>query len=275
MLVELRAEIPDAEVLDVVRLADRDDLLLFLEGRRALQIATGAGRARLTTTRRRFAKENFQTGPLADRLRQHLVGSRIVGFEQADNERRLTILLRTDNDNLRLEVELFGNRGLWCLTDADGQISELSRLPKTGARLLRPGGHYQAPAATSRLAAAPERFMAPCLAAVDQHFTALDLEEENQRLWGELQRAVERRRRQLHGRIAGLAEQQRQAERAPELRLRADMLLAYGFGADRGAESLTVPHPEDPDRQWTIPLVPHQPIQEQADLLYRRARKLP
>ena len=35
-----------------------------------------------------------------------------------------------------------------------------------------------------------------------------------------------------------------------------------------------MPHPLEPERQWTIPLVPHQPIQQQADTLYKRARKL-
>lgn len=261
-------------IRDVARLVDHDDLLLFVAGWRPLQIATGANRARVCPTRRRFVRAQFQTGPLLDRLRRRLLGARLRGFEQPVGERRLTILLRKEAVDLRLEVELFGNRGLWCLTDAAGRISELSRVSKTGRRSLRPGEPYQPPPGGARAAEEPERFAPPCLAAVDEHFTALDLEQEEQRLRLELSRVLERSRRQLQRRIAGLAEQQRQAERAPELRLRADMLLAYGFAAGRGARSLTVPHPEEPDRQWQIPLAPDKPIQDQADALYRRARKL-
>ncbi len=280
MLAELAVEVKDAEVVDVARLVGRDDLVLFLSvpeppGRRALQVATGAGRARVCTTRRRFQKGHFQTGPLPDRMRQQLLGARLQGFEQPAGETRVTLRLRRDDGSiLCLQVELFGNRGLWCLTDEAGQIRELSRMSKGGARSLRPGAPYQPPVAGAPPKAPANRFQAPCLAAVDAHFTAQDLAEENERLRRELGRAVERRRKKLTARIAGLGEQQRHAERVPELRLQADMLLAYGFGVDRSAETLTVPHPLEPERQWTIPLVPHQPIQQQADTLYKRARKL-
>ncbi len=280
MLAELAVAVQDAEVVDVARLVGRDDLLLFLKThpaptRRALQIATGAGRARVCTTRRRFRKEHFQTGPLPDRLRQQLLGARLLAFQQPSGETRLTLRLRHDNGLvLGLEVELFGNRGLWCLTDEAGQIRELSRLSKHGKRSLRPGAQYQPPVAGALGKAVHERFEAPYLAAVDAHFTAQDLGEENARLRLELGRAVKRRHNKLSARIAGLAEQRRQAQQAPELRLRADMLLAYGFGVDRGADALTVPHPQDPGREWTIPLVPQQPIQHQADALYKRARRL-
>ncbi|MHC4512318.1 MAG: NFACT RNA binding domain-containing protein [Planctomycetota bacterium] len=285
MLAELATAVVDAEVVDVARLCDRDDLLLFLltpgpgpePRRRTLQIATDAGRARVCTTRRRFQKQHFLTGPLPDRLREQLLGARLIGFQQPAGDRRLTIRLRHDDGRrLRLEVELFGNRGLWCLTDDDGRIRELSRLPRTGGRLLRPGACYQPPpAGGGRHEAGVEgRFASPCLEAVDAHFTAHDLAADNERLRRDLHRVVERRRRKLAARLQGLAEQARQAQRAPELRQQADMLLAYGFGADPAAETLTVPHPEDADREWTIPLVPRKPIQQQADALYGRARKL-
>ena len=75
---ELRAEILGMRVTNAARLLDRDDLLLFLTAdpdrevygepcRRALHIARGAPRARVCTTRRRFPRAAFQTGPLVDR----------------------------------------------------------------------------------------------------------------------------------------------------------------------------------------------------------------
>ena len=77
-------------------------------------------------------------------------------------------------------MELFGARGLWCLLDQDDVIAELSRLPNTEHRTLRRDEPYAAPPrhGAPRNDPAPSRFAAPLNAAIDDHYTALDLERE-------------------------------------------------------------------------------------------------
>ena len=279
VLTELEPLLAAARVTDVARLVGRDDLLLFLElpdGRRALHIAPGGKRARLTLTTRRFRREEFATGPLVDRLRETLRGARFKGCAHAPDERRCDFALTvSDGTDLNLHVELFGVRGLWCVTDADESILELSRLPKSAGRELRPGAKYLAPAAARRLdPGAGPRFTAPYLDAVDAYFTSRDAEEEIAQLQKTLDQAVQRARRKLQNKIDGLARQQEEIGRVAEIRLQADMLLAYGFGLAPGADRLEVSHPQDPSRRLEIAIDPAVPIQKQAERLYNRARKL-
>jgi predicted ribosome quality control (RQC) complex YloA/Tae2 family protein len=277
-LAELKELLSEATVRDVARLSDRDDLLLFLDTPQdslALHIVPGGPRARITCTQRRFGKKSFQTGPLVDRLAQTLRGARITALHTTAGERLCSFTLQTEDLEWQLHVELFGARGLWCLADATGRIQDLSRLPNSKGRDLRPGSPYQQPAQRSAAAADPPcRFEAPVLQSIDLFYTAHDRDEERLGLHRQLAQALSRARQKLEHKIAGLAKQQTEAGRVEHIRQQADLLLAYGFGADPGADFMTVPDPLDPDAELTLPLIPGQPIQQQAEKLYQRARKL-
>ncbi len=273
----LDTELAGGVVEGVGLLHDRDDLLLFVrvgEERRALQVAPGGARARVTITTRRFAKDAFATGPRHHRLEQLLVGARFERIATAAGERRATLLLRDAGEApVRIEIELFGNRGLWAVCAGDGTIAALSRLPNVKGRELRPGAAYAPPAPRPHAESQPERFAAPVLAAIDLHFTALDLEAERDGDRTAMARALERHAKRLDQRIAGLVTQREAMERADELRLHADLLLAYSHGLAADAPALHAPDPRDPDCEIVIPRDPGVPAHVQASALYKRARK--
>ena len=279
---ELDAHCSEAVVVAVAVLEARDDLLLTLDGdagRRTLQIAPGGRRARVTTTERRWPKQAFASGPRIDLLESRLRGARVRSFEAVDGERRCTIHFESDGERLALECELFGPRGLWLLCDAAGTILVLSRLPDVKGRSLRPGAAYAPPAprptpAAEPAADRPPRFQPPYAPAIDAVFTALDLDEEATGEAREVEHALARARSRMRSRRDGLARSRHGMERAAELRLHADLLLAYGHGLADQADELRAPHPSGDGGEVVIPrnrrLAPHA----QAEALYRKARKL-
>ena len=269
-----------ARIRDVARLADRDDLILFLdrpdEERIALQIAPGGIRGRICPTRRRFGKAEFATGPLVDRLRVRLAGCSIDGVEQSiPNERHLSIHLTADEPSTEhaatLAVELFGPRGLWALLGSDGVVLELSRLPEFRDRTVRPGRTYAAPAAPPSQTSAPPQDVD--LEEVDRRFSVRDRAEDVERIGAVLTRALARQRKKLENQRTGFQRQIDGAGDAPMLRQRADLLLAYGFQAPPGATELRVPGLDDPDQEIVLPLTPGKPVHQQAEALYDKAKR--
>lgn len=279
VLLEIAPILAAATIRDVARIEGKDDLLLFLEhpdGGRALHIVPGGRRARVTLTTRRFRQDEFRSGPLIDRLRQTLRGATIEEAEMIPGERRCTLRLRDEDGVARsLEVELFGARGLWCLVDGAGKIRELSRLPDSAGRELRPGAIYAPPPPRENpVSDTPPRFDPPMAAAIDDAFTKFDRDHEVETLRTRLAGILDRAARRLGHKIEGLSRQHEEIGRIDEIRRQADMLLAYGFGAPPGATELEVPDLDDPAETLTLPIDPRQPIQSQVDKLYKKARKL-
>ena len=86
--------------------------------------------------------------------------------------------------------------------------------------------------------------------------------------------ALSRAQRKAAQRIDGLERQQEQIASTDELRRTADLMLAYGHLAPRGATELMVPHPDEQAEQLRIALDPAQSVHAQAEKLYKKARKL-
>lgn len=276
VLDELRSSLSQAQVRDVARLSHNDDLLLFFDtedGRRAVQIAPGGPRARLCTTEQRFKAADLTSTAQVERLRRRLVETRLTAAQHTAGE-RYCLLEFGGAQQASLAIELFGPRGLWCLLDADGLILELSRLPRTGQRELRPGVPYSPPPRRGSPPAGSARFAPPVCKNVDHHFTALDQLEQLERERKRLSTALTRAHRKTTQRIAGLERQQEQIAATSELRRKADLLLAYATRAQRGDTELIVPDPEREGQEIRLELEPSVPVQAQAQKLYRRARKL-
>ncbi|MBI5852273.1 MAG: DUF814 domain-containing protein [Planctomycetes bacterium] len=274
---ELDGALRGAAIQDAVQLAARDDLLLFCateQGREALHIAPGGKRARVTLTRRRFAREDFATGPRADLLATLLRGAAIDAIVAIAGERRLRIALRGDTPARTLHVELFGARGLWALADGENRLLSLSRLPNEAARSLRAGETYVEPAPAPPRAEPESRFASPCLHAIDAAFTALDLAAESGALRDELVHALDRGRKRLRDRLLGLDAQDRAIAGAVELRSHADLLLAYASTLPADADELRVPDPYDDAREVVVPRDRRIPAHVQAQRMYDRARRL-
>lgn len=269
-----------ARVTDVARLHAGDDLLLFVEtpegARRALHVVPGSVRGRITTTSRRFARHEFATGPLIDALRRRLDGACIERATAEPGERIAKIAFRAAaGETFILVVEVFGNRGVWCLLDDEGRILDLSRLPKSAGRELQPGARWSAPPAhADRGPDVPGRFPPPVLDAIDSAFTARDLELEADGIRSECGHALARAQRACAAQVAGLTTQLAQADEAPALRARADLMLAYAHLARRGADTMRVPDPVDAEAFVDLPLDPLRPVPQQAKALYDRARRL-
>lgn len=280
-LDELRREILPAEVLDVACLRGKDDLLLFLRPRGAvpqkvaLHLVPGAGRGRVTRTRRRFAKADLATGPSVDWLRQRLTGATLVGAEALAGERiaRLTWQQASETSG-SLVVELFGNRGLWFVLDADGRILTQSRLPNTKDRELRPQAVWQPPPPRAHGDESPSRFVPPVLAAIDASFTASDHAAEVEDLASLCARALARAGKSSEHKVQGLTTQLEGADRAPRLRADADLMLAYAHTVRRGQTSMRVPDPERDGAEIELLLAADKPVVAQAQALYERARRL-
>ncbi|MCC6671456.1 MAG: DUF814 domain-containing protein [Planctomycetes bacterium] len=283
-LGELGARVGGWRVRDVARLARNDDLLLFLEGpppaegrapRACVQVAVGGGRARVTLTARRHAKDEFATGPHVDRLRQLLAEATFRGTSQPAGERRCSLAF-ADRDGRRvtLEAELFGNRGLWVLCDGQGRALELSRLPEARERTLAPGQPYDPPRGRARGEARPPRFAPPVLEAIDALCTAHDREHEARARRDQLAATLAGAEKRLVHKVEGLQRQLDSIGEAPELRRRADLLLAYRHLVRRGAAEVEVPDPEHADRTLRIDLDPAKPVQATIEALYDRARRL-
>lgn len=260
-------------VRDVARLAERDDLLLFLDqgdDRAALHIALGARRARICTTRRRFRRAQFATGPQIDRLSELLGGAVIETVRATRDERCARVELRHDERSITIDVELFGNRGLW-IVSCDDVIEELSRLPNVDDRTLRRGVRYEPPKSPAHRREEPSRFAAPVTDSIDEHYTGADLEAERHAERHALDAALTRARKRAADKLRGLERQRAAMDGADALRTRADLLLAYGYGVEPGATEL---HAPDADGTTVvIPLRPGVPIHVQAESLYHKARK--
>lgn len=283
----LRAELGGWCVRDVARIADSDDLLLVCaapEGaaaagsaaRRFLHIAPGGSRSRVCTTERRFGRERMASGPQLDALRKALADAVVTEFTHPAGERRLTIGLRTvDGRALALHVELFGPRGLWALCDANGTVLEISRVVETGVRRLAAGSAYAPPPpADAAPADAASRFAAPVLAAIDAHFTSLDMAVDAQEAAQRVHRALQRAIARAAQKAAGLRAQLDSAREAPRIRHEADMLLAWARRIPRGADHVEVPDGEAEGGFLRIELDPALPAVPQAQARYERARRL-
>jgi hypothetical protein len=277
VLRELQVELAGAVVKDTAWLREHGDLVVFArrdERSFALHIAPGGTRARVCLTRQRFPRTAFATGPWVDRTCELLVGRTLGPVTHEPHERRFGARWqRADAGDVVLEVELFGNRGLWCLTDTDGRLLVLSRLPDSKTRDLRVGAVYAPPPSAPPGGAPPSRFAAPWSIAVDRWFADQDRRANETRLRAELERALERAERRAEQRATGLERRAAATASAAELRTMADMLLAYGHSLAPGSRELRVPHPTAPDREVVVPLVPGKPPHAQADALYRKARK--
>ena len=281
VLAELQALVGSV-VIDLAPLATPppgDDLLLVLQrGERGpksfVHLVPGGARARVTTTARRFGKDDCR-GPARDVLQRELLGATLWHIGQPAGERSCTFGFRTRHGERRLVCELFGARGLWALLDAEGRVLALSRLVETDARTLRLGDAYRPPAGRAEArAVAPSRFEPPVLEAVDAHFTALDLAAEATREHDELLRALQRALQKQRDKVKGLGAQLADAGRSQDLRARAGLMLAYAHTVQRGARQMTVPDPERFGEPCTLELDPSKPVVAQAQSLYEKARRL-
>ncbi|HEB54070.1 MAG TPA: DUF814 domain-containing protein [bacterium] len=258
-----------------------EDLLLVLQADATaakvfVHIALGGTRARVTTTSRRFGRERRASGPAADALARDLRDAVLRELLHPADERRCTFVFAGPAGDRRLEVELFGARGLWALCAGDGTILTMSRAIATAVRTLHRGDRYRppppAPARTSPNPACV-RFAAPVLAAIDGHFTALDKQQERADSEGAVRLAAERAQRRARHKADGLRRQLSDPERGDRLRRTADLMLAYAHDVPRGARSMEVPA-IDGDGTTTIDLDPKRPVAAQANALYDKARRL-
>jgi len=279
-LAELTGCVLPADVIDLVSLEGRDDLVLFVRPLRpdaskaALHLVPGAHRGRVTTTARRFGKADVASHPGLERAAQVLVGATLVAAEPVAGERIARLSWRRDGAAGSIVVELFGNRGLWCVLDGTDAILAMSRLPKVGNRTLALGAPWLPPPPRETAADPPPRFAPPVLAGIDRWFTAADREADAAVVRAACQQALTRAGASAQQKVAGLERQLAGADEAPRLRADADLMLAYAHTVRMGQTSMRVPDPAHEGGEIELPLAPDKPVVLQAKALYERARRL-
>jgi hypothetical protein len=284
----LTALLRGAVVEDVAILEGTDDLLLFVrhqpsgavEGQRAaIQVAVGGRRGRVTTTRRRFPRHRFATGPRVDGVKRMLVGSTFDEAAARAGDRACRLhFTRADDEPLDLHAELHGARGLWVICKPDGGICALSRLPGGRGSRLRPGARYEPPPApeadTQPAPAIQEGRPEDLLEALDAELRAADRARDEAAEREALARVLDREAKRRQRRLDGLRKQASLAADPNLLRRDADLILAYGHGPRSLQPTLEVPDPERPDQTVSIArdtsVAPHV----QAERMYREARRL-
>ncbi len=282
---ELACAIVGARVLDIAPLVDHDDLLLVLQAdgpKLLLHVALGTQRARITLTQRRFTADERAQGPKAQSLQRSLQGAVCTGLDQPMGERRLELRFAQGEQQIRLCVELFSQKGLWALCAADGAILELSRKVETAVRSLRPGQRYVPPpeprpavgAETPIAPATPpaSRFHSPVLPAIDAHFWPLDQQRQGESHKAALGIALQRAIGRLQRKHDGIQLQLEDQDRPRRLRDEADLILAHLHAIAKGSAGFEAERFDGQGTVW-IELDPALPARLQADARYERARR--
>lgn len=267
-------------VLDAAPLATaagEDDLLLVFDGQPKLfvLVAPGGTRARVGTTSLRFARDERRRGVAADICQRELAGAVLQNVAATPGERRCAWSFLGPHGPRTLHVELFGARGFWAIVDADDKLLAQSREVVTAVRTLRPGDRYVPPPAAAG-PANPEpapRFPPPVLPAIDAHFAEQDRRVARRDRRETLERAAQRAVARARAKVTGLSTQLADAGRAEAWRSDADLLLAYGHLARRGADRLVVPDPLTGEPR-ELALDPARPPHLLAQQLYEKARRL-
>ncbi len=146
--------------IEKVQQPERDTVLLSVRANyenHKLLISSGTGRARIHLSR--LSYPNPSEPPMfCMLLRKHLVGAKIIGFTQPDNERMLRIDL-VSRDELGFEsdksliIELIGRSSNLALLDGEGRIIDcMRRMDYAGSaeRCMLPGMIYRLPPSQSK-----------------------------------------------------------------------------------------------------------------------------
>ncbi|UCE85611.1 MAG: NFACT family protein [Deltaproteobacteria bacterium] len=216
-------------------------------------------------------------------LRRQLEGARITGVETTPGDR----FARLTTDRGTLVAELTGRHGNLLFADPSGTIRAIARPLRSERRRLEPGAPYAPPARRDAASAARARAAAPRLGldaqpadgarsrALAAHFEPLERETRLDDRREALARALRRAQKGLERRARALEADLEAAAGADLDRLRAEALVALGKPRKRGLSSVRAVDWSDPETpELEVELDPALTIQENADRLFKRHRKL-
>lgn len=242
--------------------------------------------------------------PFLAQLRKALVGAKVEGLAAVKDERVVTLdLVRVEGapaeapnpgdqsppTRARLVVELIGRTGNLVLCARDGeQVVVLAPLiAGKGARTLERGARYIPPAPRATrpdgddlpslcgdVAPDPETLALGKAVATAQR--AKEEEAAQASRATSLRRAARQSRERAEGTITKLEQQLEESKRADEVERKADLLKQHLKTIARGATEarLTDHLPDGTTREVVIPLDPAEPVLDQMQALYKKARKL-
>lgn len=274
-------------VRDVAAVPEHD-LVLFFERQRgeelsgALLFSLHPRFARALPVRRRYRALEFRETPFAALLRRSLAGARLERMEARPGDRAIDLHFSDCCGAERLEfdlhLELYGAHANAFLCSRPGTVRGVQHPDRRRGLQLPPGSRY-APELGRRLdGVPPEELPAPhfdALAWAERALHAPAEQERTELLRGRFARELERRVQRAERRLAGLAQQERAAERAGELARQADLLKASAHEIPRGASEALVPDwYGDPEQRIRIELDPRLGPHENAEKLYKKSRRL-
>jgi predicted ribosome quality control (RQC) complex YloA/Tae2 family protein len=216
-------------------------------------------------------------------LRRHLEGARLTGVETTPDDR----FARLVTERGTLVAELTGRHGNLVFVDAEGTIRTVARPLRSERRTLAAGTAYAEPSRRSDAGASRARDAQPRLEldalppdgsrsrALAAFFDPLEIETRAEDRREALARRLRRAEKALERRAGALEADLAEASGADRERRRAEALVALAKPRKRGLSSVHAVDWSDPATpQIEIELDPALTIQENADRLFKRHRKL-
>lgn len=235
-------------------------------------------------------------------LRKVLVGAKVEGLAAVKDERLVTLdLVRAPGavdeapgdgsppTRARLVVELIGRTGnlVLCARDGEHVVVLAPLIAGKGARTLERGARYVQPAPRATrpdgddqpslcgdVAPDPETLALGKAVAAAQRAKEEEAAQASRAVG--LRRAARQSRERAEGTIGKLEQQLEESKRADEVERKADLLKQHLKTIARGATEarLTEHLPDGTTREVVIPLDPAEPVLDQMQALYKKARKL-
>lgn len=109
--------------------------------------------------------------------------------------------------------------------------------------------------------------------AMDAYFLRKDGQERKRQHTARIRQILKRNQERCQKKLAIQQQILEDLPRMEEIRIHAELLTTYGFMAEKGASSVTVPNYYDENRDVTLPLDPSKTVQVYAQQLFKKYRK--
>jgi len=277
---ELRAELLGARVERIQEPAAQRFVFHLrkprAKGRSLLvDISPAVSRIHLTTRR-------FRSPPVPPRtcqfLRSRLEGAVLCGVALLESDRIVRLEFSGARGRFALVAELFGPNSNLCVLDGGGRIIFAVHGERLEKRGLGIGDAYNPPERSAPLAAREPRFPVDdegsMSAAIDEFYLAKERDELLSRARRRLERELARGLAKVEKAIAEHERNIEVAREAARLRRKAEALLAFGKEIVKGSTRVVIPDPYEPGTDLTVELDPSLDAYENADRIFKRAKKL-
>lgn len=209
-------------------------------------------------------------------LRAHLSRARLVRASIRGRDRQLVVRFEAREGDFELLLSLLGRRSNVYLLDADGVIRAVLRPLKETRPELSIGEPFQSP--SRELDDSGQDRFADCvdadfLAVVEEHYSGRETERGAAELSRRLMKVIRKEKKNAERRLSRVEAELTEADEAPELQRRGDLLKAALGQIEPGASEVSVRDYEK-DTDVVIPLDPTRSARANMEAIFKRYHKL-